>query len=50
MRKTTLLRLIGGFHRPDGEEIYFGDRSVAPIPPYERNIGMVFRITPSGPT
>jgi ABC-type Fe3+/spermidine/putrescine transport system ATPase subunit len=41
--KTTLLRLIGGFHRPDSGEIYFGDRPVAPIPPYERNIGMVFQ-------
>src|SRR4030066_2482594 len=41
--KTTLLRLIGGFHKPDSGEIYVGDRPVAPIPPYERNIGMVFQ-------
>ncbi len=41
--KTTILRLIGGFHRPDQGQIYFGDREVSGIPPYERNIGMVFQ-------
>src|SRR5512139_2031596 len=41
--KTTLLRLIAGFHKPDEGEIFFGDKPVAPIPPYERNIGMVFQ-------
>ncbi len=41
--KTTILRLIGGFHKPDHGEIYFGDRAVSPLPPYERNIGMVFQ-------
>ncbi len=41
--KTTLLRLIGGFHRPDVGEIYFGEKAVSTIPPYERNIGMVFQ-------
>ena len=41
--KTTLLRLIGGFHKPDQGEIFFGEKPVAPIPPYERNIGMVFQ-------
>ncbi len=41
--KTTILRLIGGFHKPDCGEIYFGEREVSAIPPYERNIGMVFQ-------
>lgn len=41
--KTTILRLIGGFHKPDVGQIYFGDREVSAIPPYERNIGMVFQ-------
>ncbi|HSB73216.1 MAG TPA: ABC transporter ATP-binding protein, partial [Candidatus Methylomirabilis sp.] len=41
--KTTILRLIGGFHKPDHGEIYFGDREVSAMPPYERNIGMVFQ-------
>jgi spermidine/putrescine ABC transporter ATP-binding subunit len=41
--KTTILRLIGGFHKPDRGEIFFDGRPVTPIPPYERNIGMVFQ-------
>jgi ABC-type Fe3+/spermidine/putrescine transport system ATPase subunit len=41
--KTTLLRLIAGFSRPDGGEIWFGDRRVDALAPYERNIGMVFQ-------
>jgi ABC-type Fe3+/spermidine/putrescine transport system ATPase subunit len=41
--KTTLLRLIGGFHEPDLGDILFGDRRVTGVPPYERNIGMVFQ-------
>ena len=41
--KTTILRLIGGFHRPDAGEIYFSSQPVSLIPPYERNIGMVFQ-------
>jgi iron(III) transport system ATP-binding protein len=41
--KTTLLRLIGGFHKPDAGGIFFGQKSVSQIPPYERNIGMVFQ-------
>ena len=41
--KTTLLRLIAGFHAPDGGEIHFGPRRVDSLPPYERNIGMVFQ-------
>src|SRR5512136_2444994 len=41
--KTTILRLIGGFHKPDQGEIFFGEKKVNPIPPYERNIGMVFQ-------
>ena len=41
--KTTILRLIGGFHKPDNGEIYFDGKPVTTIPPYERNIGMVFQ-------
>ncbi len=41
--KTTILRLIGGFHKPDHGEVWFGDEEVSAIPPYERNIGMVFQ-------
>ncbi len=41
--KTTVLRLIGGFHRPDHGWVSFGGKDVTGIPPYERNIGMVFQ-------
>ena len=41
--KTTILRLIGGFHKPDQGEIYFGEKEVSSVPPYLRNIGMVFQ-------
>jgi iron(III) transport system ATP-binding protein len=41
--KTTLLRLLAGFYRADGGEVWFGDRRVDALPPYERNIGMVFQ-------
>ncbi len=41
--KTTLLRLTAGFGAPDGGEIWFGDRRVDGLRPYERNIGMVFQ-------
>jgi iron(III) transport system ATP-binding protein len=41
--KTTLLRLMAGFYTPDGGEIWFGERQVDGLRPYERNIGMVFQ-------
>jgi ABC-type Fe3+/spermidine/putrescine transport system ATPase subunit len=41
--KTTLLRLVAGFSTPDAGEIWFGERRVERLAPYERNIGMVFQ-------
>jgi ABC-type Fe3+/spermidine/putrescine transport system ATPase subunit len=41
--KTTLLRLIAGFHHPDVGRVRFGERDVTDLPPYARNIGMVFQ-------
>ncbi len=41
--KTTLLRLLGGFLRPDGGGIWIGDRDVAGLPPFRRNIGFMFQ-------
>jgi iron(III) transport system ATP-binding protein len=41
--KTTLLRLMAGFYAPDAGEIWFGERRVDGLRPYERNIGMVFQ-------
>jgi iron(III) transport system ATP-binding protein len=41
--KTTLLRTIAGFAPADAGEIWFGRRRVDRLPPYARNIGMVFQ-------
>jgi iron(III) transport system ATP-binding protein len=41
--KTTLLRLVAGFYTPDGGAIHFGERRVDGLPPWARNIGMVFQ-------
>lgn len=47
--KTTTLRCVAGLERPDSGEIIVGDRPVfslqdgAWVPPYSRNIGMVFQ-------
>jgi iron(III) transport system ATP-binding protein len=41
--KTTLLRLIAGFGRPATGRILIGDRDVTALPPWSRNVGMVFQ-------
>lgn len=45
--KTTTLRLIAGFDRPDGGSITIGDTTVAGprtlLPPEQRNVGVVFQ-------
>ncbi len=41
--KTTTLLMTAGIYRPDGGEIYFGDRLVNKLQPKDRNIGMVFQ-------
>jgi ABC-type Fe3+/spermidine/putrescine transport system ATPase subunit len=41
--KTTLLRMVAGFYPVDAGAIHFGPRRVDGLPPYERNIGMVFQ-------
>ena len=41
--KTTTLRLIAGFERPDGGQILFGDRVVNDVPPARRGVGIVFQ-------
>lgn len=41
--KSTLLRAIAGFGpRPEGR-IFIGDRDVLDLPPWKRNVGMVFQ-------
>ncbi len=41
--KTTILRMIGGFERPDRGEIRLDGADVVLIPPERRNAGMVFQ-------
>ncbi|MBM3532114.1 MAG: ABC transporter ATP-binding protein [Alphaproteobacteria bacterium] len=41
--KTTLLRLIAGFNTADTGEVLIDGRDVAPLPPWKRDVGMVFQ-------
>ncbi len=41
--KTTALMLIAGFETPNSGEILIDGNPVARLPPYKRNIGMVFQ-------
>jgi spermidine/putrescine ABC transporter ATP-binding subunit len=41
--KTTTLRMIAGLEMPDSGEIRIGERRANEIPPWRRNIGMVFQ-------
>jgi iron(III) transport system ATP-binding protein len=41
--KTTLLRMIAGFVEPDEGSVYIDDRTVNHVPPWSRDVGMVFQ-------
>jgi spermidine/putrescine ABC transporter ATP-binding subunit len=41
--KTTLLNLVAGFVAPDGGSIHIEDRAVTDVPPYKREIGVLFQ-------
>ena len=41
--KTTTLNMLAGFERPSQGVITLAGKSVDRLPPYERNIGMVFQ-------
>jgi ABC-type Fe3+/spermidine/putrescine transport system ATPase subunit len=41
--KTTLLRMLAGFARPDTGRIFVDDEWIDPVPPWKRNLGMVFQ-------
>src|SRR5690606_33972610 len=41
--KTTLLRLVAGFGIPSAGRILIADRDVTRLPPWSRNVGMVFQ-------
>lgn len=41
--KTTLLRLIAGFEAAQSGTVMIGDREVSHLPPWKRDLGMVFQ-------
>jgi putative spermidine/putrescine transport system ATP-binding protein len=41
--KTTTLQMIAGLTHPNSGEILLGGRPIGPLPPYRRDIGMVFQ-------
>ena len=41
--KTTLLRMLAGFAVPDTGRIFVDDELIDPVPPWKRNLGMVFQ-------
>lgn len=41
--KTTTMRLIAGLDQPDSGQIFIRGRRMEGIPPYQRNIGLVFQ-------
>jgi iron(III) transport system ATP-binding protein len=41
--KSTLLRLIAGFNRNQHGQVLVDGQDVSPLPPWQRNIGMVFQ-------
>jgi iron(III) transport system ATP-binding protein len=41
--KSTLLRLIAGFNRHQSGRLLIGGRDVTGVPPWKRNVGMVFQ-------
>src|SRR6267154_4395760 len=41
--KTTLLQLLAGFQEPDAGEVWLGGRDISGLPPFRRDIGVVFQ-------
>jgi iron(III) transport system ATP-binding protein len=41
--KTTLLRIVAGFVAPDQGVVYLDDQPMNHVPPWRRNIGLVFQ-------
>jgi len=41
--KTTLLRMIAGFEAPTKGDIFFMGQNITQLPPYKRDMNMVFQ-------
>ncbi len=41
--KTTLLRLIAGFEKAQAGQVVIGEKEISHLPPWQRNLGMVFQ-------
>ncbi|UZF91108.1 ABC transporter ATP-binding protein [Bosea sp. NBC_00550] len=41
--KTTLLRLIAGFNQADTGQVRIGGKAITGLPPWKRDVGMVFQ-------
>jgi len=41
--KSTCLRMVAGFLRPDAGQVFIGGADATRLPPYKRNTGMVFQ-------
>jgi len=41
--KTTLIRLIAGFESAQAGQVFIGKQEVSHLPPWRRNVGMVFQ-------
>jgi ABC-type Fe3+/spermidine/putrescine transport system ATPase subunit len=41
--KTTILRIVAGFERPDAGEVWIRGGSMTTVPPYRRDVGLVFQ-------
>src|SRR5437867_12516009 len=41
--KTTTLRIVAGFERPSGGDVYLAGRRVNDVPPYRRETNLVFQ-------
>ena len=41
--KTTTLRIIGGFEKPDAGDVFFASQRINDVPPNKRNINTVFQ-------
>ena len=41
--KTTLLRLIAGFNQADSGRVTIGGKDISSLPPWKRDVGMVFQ-------